>query len=759
MIGRPVFWKIASVVFGGVALGLATLTGNISSLEQESASPTRFQPATATHETRADLQAALQLRNPNEIAWPIETVSSAPSTRSSFMATWENVSGATGYLLDVSTSSSFISYVNGYYELDVGNVTGRIVTGLRPGTTYYYRMRPYSATGPGGYSEAMTGKTSATPGLTIHATFDSSITGNPNAAAIEAMINRAISILESLFSDPTTVEVRFRYATTAPDGTPLPQGSVSRSDFVVYMMQWSTFIDALRADARSSNDNVANASLPGTALATTIEPSSANGRVVGLDTPPAMFADGTVGPGGPYDGIVTLNSSVPLQFTRPTSAGSFDAQRATEHEMDELIGLGSKLGHTGIDFRPQDLFSWSSAGVRNITSSGTRYFSINGGVTNIVNFNQDPQGDFGDWLSEDCPQLHPYVQNAFLCTGQSSDVTATSPEGINLDIIGYDLANTPLPTPTPTPTPTPDPCYPNFTTAEGCDAVSSLTIGAGNTALGWRSLFLDTTGSFNTAVGGGALVLNNEDSNTAVGAAALLLNTSGSNNTALGTDALVFNDSGDSNTATGYFSLMNNTTGDSNTAIGGEALTTNTTGSNNMAIGNLALTNSETMSDNVCAGTEAGSGITTANNNIIIGHHSGVHSVFGQESDRCIIDNIFGSPDSATAAVVMVDSDGRLGTVTADGPAPGGSSPKGIRPLAIPDATKQAMLDRTVASLQATITQQQQQIETLTAQLKEQASQIQKVNSRLKLRKPAANMIVNEPKAVPSGRVHGQLEQ
>jgi hypothetical protein len=85
------------------------------------------------------------------------------------------------------------------------------------------------------------------------------------------------------------------------------------------------------------------------------------------------------------------------------------------------------------------VFSWSSAGVRNTTSSGSRYFSINGGVTNIVNFNQNSDGDFGDWLSTACPQSHPYVQNAFACAGQSSDIAATSPEGINLDVIGYDL--------------------------------------------------------------------------------------------------------------------------------------------------------------------------------------------------------------------------------------------------------------------------------------------------------------------------------
>ena len=75
--------------------------------------------------------------------------------------------------------------------------------------------------------------------------------------------------------------------------------------------------------------------------------------------------------------------------------------------------------------------------------------------------------------------------------------------------------------------PTPDGCYPNFTTAEGCDALRLLTTGTGNTALGWRSLFSNTDGSFNTGVGGGALALNNADSNTAVGAVTLLLNTTG----------------------------------------------------------------------------------------------------------------------------------------------------------------------------------------------------------------------------------------
>src|SRR5207249_7063107 len=110
----------------------------------------------------------------------------------------------------------------------------------------------------------------------------------------------------------------------------------------------------------------------------------------------------------------------------------------------DLFGVNCSSPQPG-ELRPQDLFSWSSPGVRNLTPSGSRYFSINSGSTNIVGFNQTPPGDFGDWLSEPCPQHHPFVQNAFGCPDQFSDISATSPEGINLDVIGYDLVNTTTP--------------------------------------------------------------------------------------------------------------------------------------------------------------------------------------------------------------------------------------------------------------------------------------------------------------------------
>jgi hypothetical protein len=167
--------------------------------------------------------------------------------------------------------------------------------------------------------------------------------------------------------------------------------------------------------------------------------------------------------------------------------------------------------------------------------------------------------------------------------------------------------------------PPPDGCYPNYTTAKGCSALSFLSSGAGNTGLGWYALFSDTSGSFNTGVGGGALAINNGDSNTAVGAAALLLNTTGSLNTAVGTDALVYNDSGAGNTANGAFALFNNTTGFDNTASGVDTLLANTAGYDNTASGVGALEANTVGVENTAIGVTALEGNTDGSSNVAIG--------------------------------------------------------------------------------------------------------------------------------------------
>ncbi len=80
------------------------------------------------------------------IASPV-AIAGSSATTTSIVANWNSVSGATGYFLDVSTSNTFASFVAGYNNLSVGNVTTYSVTGLTIGTTYYYRIRATNSCG------------------------------------------------------------------------------------------------------------------------------------------------------------------------------------------------------------------------------------------------------------------------------------------------------------------------------------------------------------------------------------------------------------------------------------------------------------------------------------------------------------------------------------------------------------------------------------------------------------------------------------
>jgi uncharacterized coiled-coil protein SlyX len=213
--------------------------------------------------------------------------------------------------------------------------------------------------------------------------------------------------------------------------------------------------------------------------------------------------------------------------------------------------------------------------------------------------------------------------------------------------------------------PPPDGGYPGGNTAEGQNALLSLTTGSFNTAVGFLSLRSDTTGQFNTAIGAGTLFANTGDENTATGAGALLSNTTGFENTAVGAFALVNNigggvATGNDNTAVGDRTLFSNTAGDGNTANGTFALFSNTTGDANTANGEKALFSNTTGQNNTALGFAAGSNQTTGSGNVYIGQ--GMTGVAGENS-TCYIASIFGQT-SVDGLPVLVNGNNKLGTAT-----------------------------------------------------------------------------------------------
>jgi uncharacterized coiled-coil protein SlyX len=225
--------------------------------------------------------------------------------------------------------------------------------------------------------------------------------------------------------------------------------------------------------------------------------------------------------------------------------------------------------------------------------------------------------------------------------------------------------------------PAPDGGYPGGNTAEGQNALLSLTTGTYNTGIGIFSVLSLTDGDFCTGIGAGTLLANTADQNTATGAGALLSNTigeentangafalfnntDGNQNTAVGDNVLFSNTEGTFNTATGDSALFSNTTGDGNTANGQSALFSNVAGDTNTAIGFLAL-GSATGSNNIGLGVAAGFNMTTADNVISIGS-PGDGTAF-TTGNRCFIGNIRGvDVGNGDGINVIIDSDGQLGT-------------------------------------------------------------------------------------------------
>jgi len=299
--------------------------------------------------------------------------------------------------------------------------------------------------------------------------------------------------------------------------------------------------------------------------------------------------------------------------------------------------------------------------------------------------------------------------------------------------------------------PAPDGGYPGDNTAEGTNALFSLTTGVENTAIGFNSLLNLTIGS----------------SNTGVGLCTLVHDISGIRNVATGAFAL-FNTNGNYNVGTGYQAVYSNKTGSYTTGVGYQALFNNVSGTSNTAVGFRAGYNI-TNSGNVCIG-------------------SGVLGVAG-EINTTRIRNVYGSV--AGARIVYVNADNKIGTLASSlrykedikpmdkaseaifalnpvtfrykkdiDPAPALSfgliaeevakvsselitSDEDGKPQTVRYEAVNAMLLNEFLKEHRTVQEQQKEIDALKAELKEQKALIQKVNDKVELVRPAPQVADN----------------
>ena len=312
-----------------------------------------------------------------------------------------------------------------------------------------------------------------------------SLAGNPGAMkAIEAAARTVGGMLNQTH---TTVNILFYDA---------PQGGflgASVSGSVAYT--YNDYVTALKADSAAHPYNVSLATAvknlgQGSGASdpshTFVAPTTANARALKLgvgapssfgvvDSSPEFSSTGDyLGGGGTVDAIVLLSSAQPLCYNRPPpSPGTqvcFDAQTTMEHEIDEVLGIGGPsstlndlladpnfaqdfFGVDGTVLGSTDPYRFSAPGVpcyhvNADQSPDNCYFSIDGGMTSIDEFNQQFMafGDAADWAftGSVCPGGmflggKGYVQDAFGCNNYAIDVGYGTPERFAFEAVGYDI--------------------------------------------------------------------------------------------------------------------------------------------------------------------------------------------------------------------------------------------------------------------------------------------------------------------------------
>ena len=151
---------------------------------------------------------------PTAPAAPVATAATN-ITQASFDANWNTSTGATGYYLDVATDAGFTTFVTGYDNLDVGNVTTKNVTGLSSRAGYYYRLRSYNAVGTSGNSNVIN-STSTPP---IQGTMTCKVNGTAWTASLAVVATENGAIVSVSGSDSNAHQLQINVTNFSGIGT------------------------------------------------------------------------------------------------------------------------------------------------------------------------------------------------------------------------------------------------------------------------------------------------------------------------------------------------------------------------------------------------------------------------------------------------------------------------------------------------------------------------------------------------------------
>jgi hypothetical protein len=253
--------------------------------------------------------------------------------------------------------------------------------------------------------------------MTIHLTFDSTVTGLPNAAVAENATSVAASQISSLFSDNITININVVASTSSGFVGESTASSVGGFSF-------SQVKSDLITTQATTTDTLAYGNLPAG------DPTGGGNFLLSTSQEKAMGLISGTAPGS--DGTFTF-STVPnytFDSANRAVAGERDFIGLAEHEITECMGRFSFLNPPTAS-AANDLFRYTAPGTLSLSGQHPGvYLSVDGGKTDLMDYNADPSGDPHDWASVSQDSFDAFAPPGMAEPMSPVDVAA-------LDVIGF----------------------------------------------------------------------------------------------------------------------------------------------------------------------------------------------------------------------------------------------------------------------------------------------------------------------------------
>ncbi len=266
------------------------------------------------------------------------------------------------------------------------------------------------------FTAALIAQVPAANALVIKINYESSVTSQANAAVIEAAFASVAKKFEAKLKPNVVVNINVSWNTVG--GQVLPSGTIgsSRVNFIDGYSLGAVRDALVGAHAVNPRDKTLAkvlASFP------TVDPTgldtffftTAQAQAIGYLPPQSISVNGAIG----------FKSGVTWDFNQigGISTGAYDFQGVAAHEIGEVLGRLTGLQGRPSDASLLDLLRYSAPGVHSFSGSKAAYFSIDGGVTNLGDFNHSGGGDRSDWATSTTDS-----QTAYFSTGRTYTISA-----------------------------------------------------------------------------------------------------------------------------------------------------------------------------------------------------------------------------------------------------------------------------------------------------------------------------------------------